>query len=161
VANPTDPDSGIMKTRRGWMQGYNAQAAVTPEQIILAADVTCEANDVHQLSGMLDQAQANVEAVMGEDALLGAAVADAGYWSERACKIVGGWFPSPRRAAAAPSPGLTHRTAFGPSSPRLRARDVPERGPAPHDFACSPGSTSKSPASPRPNSSATWMIAAR
>ena len=33
---------------------------------------------------------------------------------------------------------LTHRTAFGPSSPRLRARDVPERGPAPHDFACSP-----------------------
>ncbi len=32
---------------------------------------------------------------------------------------------------------LTHRTAFGPSSPRLRARYVPERGPAPHDFACS------------------------
>src|SRR4051794_8166587 len=84
VANPTDPDSGIMKTRRGWMQGYNAQAAVTPEQIILAADVTCEANDVHQRSGMLDQAQANVEAVMGEDALLGAAVADAGYWSAEA-----------------------------------------------------------------------------
>jgi transposase len=82
VANPTDPDSGIMKTRHGWVQGYNAQAVVTPEQIILAADVTCEANDVHQLSGMLDQAQANVEAVMGEDALLGAAVADAGYWSE-------------------------------------------------------------------------------
>src|SRR3954468_19126170 len=82
VANPTDPDSGIMKTRRGWLQGYNAQGVVTPEQIILAADVTCEANDVHQLSGMLDQAQANVEAVMGEDALLGAAVADAGYWSE-------------------------------------------------------------------------------
>lgn len=82
VANPTDPDSGIMKTRRGWLQGYNAQAVVTPAQIILAADVTCEANDVHQLSDMLDQAQANVEAVMGEDALLGAAVADAGYWSE-------------------------------------------------------------------------------
>src|SRR5215213_8251679 len=55
---------------------------VTPEQIILAADVTCEANDVHQLSGMLDQAQANVEAVMGEEARLGAAVADAGYWSD-------------------------------------------------------------------------------
>ena len=26
---------------------------------------------------------------------------------------------------------LTHRTAFGPSSPRPRAHDVPERGPAP------------------------------
>ncbi|HUF45991.1 MAG TPA: transposase [Aestuariivirgaceae bacterium] len=82
VANPTDPDSGIMKTWRGWVQGYNAQAVATPSQIILAADVTTEANDVQQLTGMLDQAQANIEAVMGEDALLGAAAADAGYWSE-------------------------------------------------------------------------------
>ena len=30
TANPTDPDSGIMKTCRGWVQGYNAQAVVTP-----------------------------------------------------------------------------------------------------------------------------------
>jgi len=55
---------------------------VTRDQIILAADVTTEANDNHQLTVMLDQAQANVEAVLGEDAVLGAAVADAGYWSE-------------------------------------------------------------------------------
>jgi len=82
VANPTDPESGILKTRRGWVQGYNAQAVVTTGQIILAADVTTEANDVRQLTGMLDQAQANVEAVLGEEAVLGAAVADAGYWSE-------------------------------------------------------------------------------
>ncbi len=82
VANPSDPDSEIMKTRKGWVQGYNAQAVVTPGQIILAAEVTAEANDVNQLTGMLDQAQANVEAVMGEDAVLGAAAADAGYWSE-------------------------------------------------------------------------------
>jgi len=82
VANPTDPDSGIMKTRRGWVQGYNAQAVVTPRQIILAADVTSEANDVNQLTVMLDQAQVNVEAVTGESAVLGAAVADAGYWSQ-------------------------------------------------------------------------------
>ena len=82
VANPTDPDSAIMKTRRGWVQGYNAQAVVTPEQIILAAEVATEANDVRQLVPMLDRAQAAVEVVMGEDATLGAAVADAGYWSE-------------------------------------------------------------------------------
>jgi len=61
------------------VQGYNAQAVVTTGQIILAADVTTEANDVRQLTGMLDQAQANVEAVLGEEAVLGAAVADAGY----------------------------------------------------------------------------------
>ena len=71
-----------MKTRRGWVQGYNAQAVVTPNQIILAVEVTTEANDVRQLTGMLNQAQANVEAVIGEDAALGAAAADAGYWSE-------------------------------------------------------------------------------
>jgi hypothetical protein len=38
VANVTDPDSGIMKTRHGWLQGYNAQIVVTVGQIILAAD---------------------------------------------------------------------------------------------------------------------------
>jgi len=44
--------------------------------------VTTEANDVHQLTPMLDQAQANVVSVVGEEAELGAAVADAGYWSD-------------------------------------------------------------------------------
>jgi transposase len=82
VANVTDPDSGIMKTRHGWLQGYNAQVVVTAGQIILAADVTTEANDVRQLTPMLDQAQANVASVVGQDAELGAAVADAGYWSD-------------------------------------------------------------------------------
>ena len=82
VANATDPESGIMKTRHGWLQGYNAQVVVTTGQIILAADVTTEANDVHQLTPMLDQAQANVASVVGEEAELGAAVADAGYWSD-------------------------------------------------------------------------------
>jgi len=40
VANATDPESGTMKTRHGWLQGYNAQVVVTTGQIILAADVT-------------------------------------------------------------------------------------------------------------------------
>ena len=44
--------------------------------------MTTEANDVQQLKPMLDLAQAVVERVMGEDAVLGAAAADAGYWSE-------------------------------------------------------------------------------
>lgn len=39
-ANTTDPDSRIMKTRSGYVQGYNAQAAVTEEQIIIAAELT-------------------------------------------------------------------------------------------------------------------------
>ena len=37
---------------------------VTVGQIILAADVTTEANDVHQLTPMLDQARDNVAEVV-------------------------------------------------------------------------------------------------
>ena len=48
-ANTTDPDSRIMKTRQGYVQGYNAQAVVSEEQIIVAVGVTQEANDVQQL----------------------------------------------------------------------------------------------------------------
>ncbi len=54
VANASDPESGIMKTRHGWLQGDNAQIVVTTGQIILAADVTTAANDVRQLTPMLD-----------------------------------------------------------------------------------------------------------
>ncbi len=54
VANATDPDSGILKTRKGWVQGYNAQIVVTRDPIILAAELTTEANDVQLLSDMLD-----------------------------------------------------------------------------------------------------------
>ena len=82
VANPSDPDSGIMKTRRGWVQGYNVQAVVTPQQIILATEVTTEANDVQQPQPMLSKAQAMVEVLLGEEEVRGAAAADAGYWSE-------------------------------------------------------------------------------
>jgi transposase len=82
----TDPDCGIMKTRRGWLQGYNAQIVVTTGQIIIATDVTTDANDVQQLQPMLAQAQANITTVADNDdkdtVVLGAAVADAGYWSE-------------------------------------------------------------------------------
>ncbi|HLF85614.1 MAG TPA: hypothetical protein VI584_00875, partial [Nitrospiria bacterium] len=39
-ANPTDPDSRIMKTRRGYVQGSSGQAVVTEGQIIVAAELT-------------------------------------------------------------------------------------------------------------------------
>ncbi|MFG1466767.1 IS1182 family transposase [Xanthobacter sp. DSM 24535] len=81
-ANVTDPDSRIMKSRKGYLQGYNAQAVVTAGQIILAPDVTNQANDVRQLGPMIDKALAMAEAVMGEDARIGTALMDAGYWSE-------------------------------------------------------------------------------
>jgi hypothetical protein len=52
-ANTTDPDSRIMKPRQGYVQGYNVQAIVSRDQIIVAVGATQEANDVQQLKPML------------------------------------------------------------------------------------------------------------
>ena len=52
--NLTDPDSRILKTRKGWVQGYNGQAAAdVKSQVIVAQDVTSRENDVNQLAPML------------------------------------------------------------------------------------------------------------
>jgi transposase len=80
-ANVTDPDSRIMKTRRGYVQGYNAQAVATVDQIIVAADVTTQENDVAQLHPML-AATANELQAAGVEEAVKAALVDAGYCSE-------------------------------------------------------------------------------
>jgi len=80
-ANVTDPESRIMKTRSGYVQGYNAQAAVTEDQIIVAAEVTQECNDVGQLLPMLKKVAENLKAAGAPEAME-TALADAGYWSE-------------------------------------------------------------------------------
>jgi transposase len=62
-ANITDPDSRIMKTRKGFVQGLNAQAVTTEQQIIVAEDVTQEEKDKQQLHPMLEQTETNREEV--------------------------------------------------------------------------------------------------
>jgi transposase len=80
-ANVTDPDSRVMKTRQGYVQGYNVQAVVSEDQIIVAVGVTQEANDMHQLLPMLEGMNENLEAAGIEDRPR-AGLGDAGYWSE-------------------------------------------------------------------------------
>ncbi len=80
TANVTDPDSRFLHTRNGTVQGYNAQAVTTLEQVIVVAELTCEANDVHQLKPML-HATATTLAAAGIDERPEAALADSGYWS--------------------------------------------------------------------------------
>lgn len=84
-ANVTDPESRIMKTRSGYVQAYNAQAAVTEEQIIVAAEVTQEANDVRQLHPMMASIRETAVAA-GIRERVGALAADAGYWSAENAK---------------------------------------------------------------------------
>jgi transposase len=80
--NFTDPESKIMKvSNKGFDQCGNAQIVCNEEQIILAADVTDQANDKRQVQPMVTQAQENLEAA-GVEEMIGALDADAGYYSE-------------------------------------------------------------------------------
>ena len=76
--NFTDPQSRIMKGADGFVQAYNAQAAVEPKlQLIVGQTVTQAANDKEQLIPML----ATMEEQSGQrpDDIL----ADSGYCSEK------------------------------------------------------------------------------
>jgi transposase len=59
VANPTDPDSRVMKTKHTYLQGYNAQAVVAEDQIIVAAAITQEPADMHRFTRCLNRADVN------------------------------------------------------------------------------------------------------
>ena len=59
--NFTDPESRIMKSKDGFVQAFNAQAAVDAEaQIIVAQGVTQDANDKRQLVPMTDAIAINL-----------------------------------------------------------------------------------------------------
>jgi transposase len=75
--NFTDPESRIMKSKDGFVQAYNAQAAVDAEvQIIVAHDVTQSAVDSGQLVPMTDAIETNLNRKPEQLS------ADAGYCSE-------------------------------------------------------------------------------
>ena len=80
VANVTDPDSHLLHTRKGSAQGYNAQAVTTCEQVIVAAELTQQANDLQQLGPMLDATAATLAAA-GIAERPGTLLADCGYWT--------------------------------------------------------------------------------
>ncbi len=80
-ANITDPDSRIMKTAAGWVQGYNAQAAVNENQIVVAHTVSQDANDVQLYQPIVTAIQDALVAV-GVSEAIGVVLADAGYWSD-------------------------------------------------------------------------------
>jgi transposase len=80
TANVTDPDSRLLHTRKGRVQGYNAQAVTTLAQVIVAAELTQDANDFQQLQPMLEATAATLAAA-GIAERPGRLAADSGYWS--------------------------------------------------------------------------------
>jgi transposase len=78
--NFTDPDSRIMRdgATKSFEQSYNCQAVVDSEaQVIVAAQVTQQANDKQQVKPLVEQMKANLEGRTP-----GELSADAGYFSE-------------------------------------------------------------------------------
>ena len=55
--NVSDPDSRNVKTPRGYIQGYNAQAVATEQQIVIAAEVNVDSSDFGHLAGMVNAAE--------------------------------------------------------------------------------------------------------
>jgi hypothetical protein len=77
--NSTDLDSRMMKTPHRYIQGYNAQLAVTENHFIVAADLTSEAADVGHLEPMIEETQDNLERTGASK--VATIVANAGYLS--------------------------------------------------------------------------------
>jgi len=85
--NVTDPDSRNVKTPRGYMQGYNAQAAATEQQIVIAAEVTIASSDFGHLEPMVAATQTELKAAGMTDAIE-VVLADAGYWHQKQMEAV-------------------------------------------------------------------------
>jgi transposase len=99
VANITDPQSRLMPTRKGFLQGYNAQFAVTADQVIAAVQIGQSPNDLASFvpmmaasiraAGMLHNETGRPEHVVG------VVLADAGYCSDSNLSA-----PGPKRLIA-------------------------------------------------------------
>ena len=79
--NTTDPDSRNVKTPRSYTQGYNGQAVVNEEQIVLAAEVSASSPDFGHLEPMVKATKRELQAI-GVTETPGVALADSGYWNE-------------------------------------------------------------------------------
>ena len=77
--NVTDPDSRNVKTARGWVQGYNAQAVCTANQIVVAAELNADSPDFGHLGPMVAAAERELRGA-GVPTAPEVVLADAGYW---------------------------------------------------------------------------------
>jgi hypothetical protein len=97
VRNITDPDSRLMPTRNGFIQGYNAQNVTSEDGLVIATELTDDTTDMAWFEPMMEKAAAAAALIAanrppgpgpdGQDhdsgpGGIGQALADAGYCSE-------------------------------------------------------------------------------
>jgi len=116
--NFTDPESRIMKGADGFVQGYNAQAAVEPERgLIVGQLVTQAANDKEQLQPMVEA----IEQQCGQRPQ--AILADSGYCSEENLKYLESTEQPERKIEGFIG---TDRQAHGESRPPCKRGPLPK-----------------------------------
>jgi transposase len=121
VGNVSDPHSRLMPTRKGFVQGYNAQVAVTADQFIVALQVGQNPNDMGSFVSMMTAAQITAarlrEATGDPQHVIGTILADAGYASD----------------ANLAAPGPDRLIALGKNRALAAlARSTPTAGPPPN-----------------------------
>jgi transposase len=77
--NITDLDSRMVKGQHQFLQGYNAQAAINEQQIVIAAEIEVVSPDFGHLERTLGAARRELQQV-GISELPKAVLADSGYW---------------------------------------------------------------------------------
>jgi transposase len=115
--NFTDPESRIMKGADGFVQGYNAQAAVEPDlQLIVGQMVTQATNDKEQMLPMVEV----IERQSGQRPQ--EILADSGYCSEKNLEALES-ADQPNNASKAILPRSVRSTmSIGKPAPRGRCR---------------------------------------
>jgi transposase len=120
--NFTDPESRIQKTQSGFIQGFNAQAAVDEaHQVIVAQALTNQSPDVEHLLPMVEQVVSNCS---GPPAVM---TADTGYFSEAnlvgaTCLGVEAYLATGRQKHGEESPPVRGRMPRGLSLKQWMAR---------------------------------------
>jgi transposase len=116
--NTSDPDTRLMKRAGGRsVQGYNVQVVASPEQVILAAEVSQSHNDGDQLAPMVATAREALHRA-GVEAPIGTVLADGGYWNSPAISEV----RALGNRGARPHPGSPpQRAAQALTPPRRRS----------------------------------------
>ena len=119
--NFTDPESRIMKSHNGFIQGYNAQAVVDADsQVIVAQGLTNNASDAPQLAVMVAQIKQNTGRQARELS------ADAGYCSEDNLRSSDGVISTATLPRAVKNMGRRRRGRAKGQAWHLRLRDVAE-----------------------------------
>ena len=112
MVSVTDPDSRHIKATEAYVRGYNPQAVVDENQIVLAAEITNSTVHFSQLDPMITAALCELDGA-GVTARPEIAVADAQYWNEQhmdeviANKHIQVLIPPDSGAHKTPRPGWT------------------------------------------------------